>query len=259
MTQVLILLDSTTLQGSFTTDDFQVPIDIDISDCRYEIALVKLNLWYSWYNISTDFGNNTLRYSPDGGTTWKTITIPNGQYTVDQINTVIQSAMFKNGDYYTNAQNVTSYNITISADYSTLKVNIAVSSNFQVDLTVSALNLLLGFGSIIVTYTQEGSLPANINRDINSLSLKCSISVGSFSNNNSSNILYTFVPTSIPGTNLNITPKPKLIFLPVVNTNRLTSIRITIVDNLGRRVDLNNQPVTCLLVLRKMRKTEYVK
>lgn len=69
MTQVLILLDSTTLQGSFTTDDFQVPIDIDISDCRYEIALVKLNLWYSWYNISTDFGNNTLRYSPDGGTT----------------------------------------------------------------------------------------------------------------------------------------------------------------------------------------------
>jgi len=258
MSTNLIFLDSTTLTGNIQSDNFIVPLDIDISDCRYEISLVKLNLWYSWYNISSEYNNQTLRYSSNRGSTWKTITIPEGQYSIDQLNTLIQSIMYTNGDYYTNAQNIISYNITISLEYSTLKVNIQVSNNFQVDLTISNLYLLLGFSNIIVTTTQEGYLPANINNDINTLNLTCSIITGSYQNTNSSNILYTFTPNSLPGSNLDIYPQ-KLLYLPVVNIRRITSIGISIIDNLNRRVNLNNQPLSVLLSLRKIKSYNTIK
>jgi hypothetical protein len=45
----------------------------------------------------------------------------------------------------------------------------------------------------------------------------------------------------------------------VVNTRRITSIGISIVDNLNRRVNLNTQPVSVLLSLRKIKNYNTIK
>ena len=55
---------------------------------NYELALVNLETYHSIPNI--DSTNNTFVYSPDGGTTWKTITLPTGSYEIAQINVKVQ-------------------------------------------------------------------------------------------------------------------------------------------------------------------------
>ena len=241
---------------NYPSDDFTINgMSVDISDNgqggSYYIGLVRLLFWYSYYNISTEFQNNTLKYTSDGGLSWKTVTYPNGQYTISQINDTLHTAMKSNGDYYYNIQNIESYHINIIPNYSTLKVRVELSDpNFRVDFTSGDLNLLLGFEKIIVTTTQEGYKVANINRDINSLAIKCSIAQGSYNNQISDNILYTFVPSGSPGTNLDIVPN-EILYLPIQNTKMITSIRISLVDQLNRRINLQGEPLSVLLSIKK--------
>lgn len=237
-----LTIDSSTLNTSTPQDVtvlFQPPLILGSDE--YELGLIKVMLWYAWYNISPQYNNTTLRYSPDAGVTWKTITIISGQYSIDELNSRIQSLIVANGDVGTN--------VSIVADFSTLKIQIVLLGGYQVDLTQGNLYNLLGFTPIIVTSTQLGANPANINNDINSLKITCDILTGSYDNNVSSNTLYVFSPNSGPGTQINITVNPPL-FIPVRNTRTINSIRITLVDNLNRTINLNGQPVTYLLYLR---------
>lgn len=248
-----ITLDSSSLINA-TSQDFEVVFNppLFLGDDKYELGLVRALLWYSFYNISPQYNNTTARYSPDGGTTWKSFTILSGQYTIDQLNSRIQSIMLANGDY-TPSLSGNIFNISISADFSTLSVLITVSNNYQLDLTISDLNLLLGFNKIIVTTTQLGNTVANINNGINSLKISCDILTGSYDNNANSNTLYVFTPTSGPGTQINIQP-PTLLFIPVRNSRAINSIRMRLLDNLNRTIDLNGEPITYLLYLRRVSK-----
>src|SRR5579863_6866 len=49
-----------------------------------EIALTGATLWYSWYNISSKFENNILKYF--NGTAWNNLIIPDGIYDADELN-----------------------------------------------------------------------------------------------------------------------------------------------------------------------------
>ena len=64
---------------------------------KYEMALVNLETYYSFPNI--DGSNNYFRYSPDGGTTWVDIFIPEGSYDIIDINDIIKQKMRQNGHY----------------------------------------------------------------------------------------------------------------------------------------------------------------
>ena len=59
-----------------------------------------------------DASNNYFRYSPDGGTTWVDIFIPEGSYDIVDINDTIQQKMRQNGHYDSVNED---YYITISA------------------------------------------------------------------------------------------------------------------------------------------------
>jgi len=77
---------------------------------RYELALVNLETYNSIPNITE--ANNHFVYSPNG-TTWKTITLPEGSYELVQINTEIQRQLEANGDW--NSSKNTHY-ITLGAN-----------------------------------------------------------------------------------------------------------------------------------------------
>ena len=47
----------------------------------HEIALDKATMTYSWHNISDQYQNNQIKYSPDGGTSWETVKFVDGMYT----------------------------------------------------------------------------------------------------------------------------------------------------------------------------------
>ena len=79
----------------FTTV-FIPPIQLN-ENVDYFLALDSLSMTYSWYNISTTYNNNIVKYSPDGGTTFLTINIPDGIYGYTSLNNLIKAAIKVNG------------------------------------------------------------------------------------------------------------------------------------------------------------------
>lgn len=70
----------------------------------HAIALNTLNCYYSWYNINSSlYNNNVFQYKwfDNSGAlnTTKTVTIPDGFYSINSINLYLQSVMLANGHY----------------------------------------------------------------------------------------------------------------------------------------------------------------
>jgi hypothetical protein len=70
-----------------------------------KIAIGDLSLYYSWFNITADYNNNAFSFiwPTSTGTTTYNITIPDGAYTVSQLNSYLQNEMIDNGLYLLDA------------------------------------------------------------------------------------------------------------------------------------------------------------
>src|SRR5258706_4009334 len=112
---------------------YRFPTPIILPDYDFEIALVNLETWNSFANVSET--NNLFRYSTDHGVTWKLITIDTGSYEIESLNDEIQRLMKMNGDLdFTN----NTFYITLSANTSTLKSNISITNvGYRVDFTIA--------------------------------------------------------------------------------------------------------------------------
>jgi len=66
------------------------------------IALQSVYQYFSIFNITSDYGNNTFSYTWFDGIEY-TITIPDGYYEISDLNSYFQSIMIANTHYMTNA------------------------------------------------------------------------------------------------------------------------------------------------------------
>src|SRR5690349_7498778 len=110
----LLQISSDDMESGQTTDNFSVGFSPAIRvNGNWEIALQQATLWYSWYNISAQYGNQTFRYY--NGSVWKNITITPGLYGLNDLNTFLQAQMLTNGDYL-NVGGVNTFFITLAPD-----------------------------------------------------------------------------------------------------------------------------------------------
>lgn len=251
----MTLLTLTNLKATGTTNptgqDFTVEIPGSIPGEGHEIALHSAYVWYSYYNISSDYANQTLLYSIDAGVTWETaITIPPGSYSLPDIQSFIESQLFDRG-HYTGTALQPVYHLQLNPNYNTLRTEVVLGTDYQLDLTVSNLYYLLGLESKIYTASETGTGVVNITNDVNSLSINCSVIEGSYDSGVSGNSIFTFIPNSPPGSLINLNPR-NLVYLPLVGKS-ITRIRIWISDNLGRIVNLNGEATTVVLHHRRLR------
>ena len=109
----------------------------------YEIALINLETYYSFPNI--DNSNDCFTYTPGANALCYNIIIPDGSYHVEDINEFIQREMRQNVHYdKTNDKD----NIEISANTNTLKTEMFLRNNYEVDFRqYNSINSLLGFHS----------------------------------------------------------------------------------------------------------------
>jgi hypothetical protein len=70
-----------------------------------EVALKSVSIYYSWDNITAAQGNNSFSYiwPTSTGTTTHQILIPDGSYSIADLNSYIQSKMISNGHYLLDA------------------------------------------------------------------------------------------------------------------------------------------------------------
>jgi hypothetical protein len=115
----------------------------------------------------------------------------------------------------------------------------------------SSLHKIIGFNSQILTVSKEGENNVNITNSINSISIHCSCvdSNSSFLNNQPTDTVFSFVPRSGPSTLLDVRPL-HLIYLPITTRN-LSSITISVTNQLNMVVDLNGEHTSFVLHIRE--------
>ena len=100
----------------------------------HEIALDKATMTYSWHNISDQYQNNQIKYSPDGGTSWETVKFVDGMYTYSDLNDYLHQYMKQKGHKTTDAKKDDVYYINLTFVSSTYKILIQIDNSYQLDL-----------------------------------------------------------------------------------------------------------------------------
>jgi hypothetical protein len=263
MSSFTLNLNSSDTSAVGVSGDFNVKLNTPIYLGRdeYEIALVSCNLWYSYPNVSANSYNNArFTYSDDAGATWYNIDFPEGTYTITDLNSYIYDQLVLNGHADVDMNGIPS--IILRPNYNTLKIEIEITEvNFQVDLGTSNFYMLLGFSTLqsatplTAIGVYEGDELANINNDINKLTIGTSLlstSTSTFDNSQKGTTLYSFVPNNAPGSNLDVVPSERL-YIPMNADVQITNIRMYLRDNLGRALDFRGEPVSYLLHIRKIK------
>ena len=239
------LVSYNTSPATFT---YRFPSPILLPDYDFEIALVNLETWYSFANISPI--NNSFRYSADAGITWKLIALETGSYELELINEEIQRLMKINGDW-DSVNNA--YYITLSANISTLKSIIDITnSNYKIDFTIdSSIRSIIGFDAIIISEGHNISQSIVNIIDFNSIFVNIDCINESYVNGVSSPVIYSFGPKVSPGYRIVESPV-NLVYLSL-NRKTLSEFSLWITDQAGRSIDFRGENITCRFHIRNIR------
>ena len=90
MSARLITIDTSKIpnvqSGTWTSDNVTIecspPIQLP-GQYQWEVGLIRTDTWNSIHNIKAVYNNNQLRYY--NGTTWRSLTLPDGNYEIADI------------------------------------------------------------------------------------------------------------------------------------------------------------------------------
>lgn len=243
-----------------------------------EIALGTAQIYYSWDNISVANKNNTYSYRWTNGITYQ-VTMPDGNYSVEEINSYLQSVMVTNTHYLVNTltgefiyyiqweTNETYYSIQLN-EYvvpSTLPANTAlppgatwtlpvVASTPQIIIPTNAFRDIIGFSAgtyppavpQATTYSVLSSIAPQVN-PISSLQFTCSIASNPYSSQSRS-IYATGIPETLFGGQINIAVN-EYAYTKIVDGN-YNLFEVDILDQNGNRVILKDPQISIMLIIR---------
>jgi len=258
MSSIYMSIDSSRLpnvQSDNFTIRFNRPIvlNTDMNNPKeWEVALIQANMWYSWNNIDTNpnYNNNTVRYSYDGGGNWVTVVFPDGAWEVNALDAYLKEKMSENGHTDTTDPSEEKFYIEIVPNFTTLRVDLKISNNYRLDLSIGDFHLLIGLNPAIYTIDTFGQNAPDITRGLNELHIHSSLIGDTYINGEASDIMWTFRPETYAGGALTVIPS-QIIYQPVKSTYQLATINMYITDQLGRRVDFNGEDVSYTIHIRE--------
>lgn len=208
---------------------------------EYFVALDEVAMSYSWYNVSSSYDNNKLKYSHDSGNTWHEIELPDGNSAYSELNAYVQREL--EGSKHSKT------GITIKFVPALLKVLIGLEDGYQVDVQTGNFADLIGFTKKIVTTTSYGEKSPDITRSVDDIYIRTNIISESVVGGKQSDVLFRFsvdnLPLSYP---FHIEPRVKK--YSKINTRTIKELQIYITDSLGRPINLNGTSVSLTLLLK---------
>ena len=207
--------------GRNKAEDFIIKFDPVLklqNNMTHEIALDKATITYSWHNISEQYQNKEIKYSPDGGTSWETVKFVDGMYTYSDLNDYLHQYMKKKGHFTTDAKKDDVYYINLTFVLSTYKVLIKIHNNYQLDLRNSKFNIT---NSIDIIYINTDAITNSILNGVNTNTL-------------------AVIPTDNLTRSFSFTFEPRRLLFNEVSQLNISQMRFYITDSLGRPIGLNN-------------------
>ena len=108
--------------GENRPDNFLIKLNPTLKldpEMKHSLAIDRLTMTYSWYNIRSSYNNNTIKYSNDRGANWNTVTFKDGMYSYTDINNYLHQYMEKQNHHTTNQQGNKVFHININFILST--------------------------------------------------------------------------------------------------------------------------------------------
>lgn len=263
----------------FKTGSVEIPEDSEAMITSFQIP-------YSWYNITTKYGNNSFKfYYPTAATTYTTftVTIPDGFYTQTAFNAYMQQWMIDNKLYLIDGSGNFVYffswlaNSTAYANQLILKVvpiaNPAgystVPSGFPgfpttartpyIEILNNAFSTYAGFNvgtypatpvSQITNYNALSNKTPNTTT-VNSLVLRCSLVNNGTSNASDIIDAFSIGSSTISSFGSNLSWQNGIEKFVNITSGRFNSITISIVDQNLNTIDILDNNILISLLIRK--------
>jgi hypothetical protein len=249
-----------------------------------EIALNALYIFYSWYNVTEQFKNKTFSYTWSDNIIYPVI-VPDGLYTIDNLNEFFEYQMFLNGHYLLNSAEIPIYYISfvVNVPYlavtltstpvpSTLLAGWSNPSGFALPATDTTplftiephittntveplgFGLLLGYNAGTYppiaqsTVYQKNSDINPVAHPVNSVIVQCNL-CDSGRYNTSSKILKQFSANGSIGTQLTIEPQ-NLNWYKVID-GYYDKIEVSFFDDKYRKLDIKDDNIIIEILLRE--------
>jgi len=274
-----IVLNSTHATSSSNRFTYRFPTPISFQSGE-KIALASVQVPYSWYNIdSAKFNNGFFQYrwysSPTSFETFDVI-IPDGFYTVDQLNFELQSVMIKNKHYLIEsngnflfflefALNLSKYGIQINS-YSLNSIPPGASLPSGSTLTFPNFTPLIYFPNNnfyeILGYEPDRLFPASnpsntqdlksistttpLSHPVSSIIAYCDVADNELSI--PSNQIYSFSPNVPFGSLINISP-PSFAWVNL-RAGQYNTLTISFLDDKNNPLGIRDKNVVITLLIR---------
>lgn len=236
---------------SVLSSDFNPPIELDPKK-SHSIGLID---FYSNNSIpNVDEGENKF-YVGD-----EIVTIPTGQFEIEDLNDYIQTALnIKHDDedsdtviddseeIYKDSRKDGREYFSLYANGNTLKT--VIKSSFKINFTHDdCIRRILGFNKCILEphKTYESQNPANVFH-VNVIKIDCNLAMGSYKNGMLVHTIHEFFPQVEPGYKIVEVPK-SILYLPI-NTETIYNITVRIVDQENRLVNFRGEEISLRLEL----------
>ena len=232
---------------------YNQPIILD-PNRQYELGLGRIiSMSFTWFNITSELDNQKIKYSSDGGKTWKDITFPPGTWNYVSFNNFIKEKT------KTKTSDKTSYPITLKFNNTTFKTTINLATNYQLDLTTSNFRDLIGFNKRILTSSENvGDYTPNLSQDTEILNIHCDLISESLVDGDETDIIYTFGTNDLQPSYA-FTKEPLRVQYYPVNKYIINTLRVYITDGKRRIIDLNDADTSFSLILREKKKKDNYK
>ena len=213
---------------------YKEPIELS-NEKEYEIALVDLETYYSFPNISDH--NNFIDYFNVLTREAKRIIVPKGSYGYSDLVKEIYRQL--NGEDA----------FKLSANTNTFQSRLEVNPNYRVRFLQNSLKSVLGFtGDIYDEGTHFSENVVNI-MSITSILIHIDIINGSYVEGSKKPVIYSFYPKVNPG--YKIIQKPhNPIYLPIVRKN-ISTLNVRITDQNNDLLDLRGEEVVIRFHIRE--------
>ena len=234
--------------GRSRPEDFVIKFDPPMhlnTDMRHELAVDRVSMTYSWHNINAGYGNKTIKYSKNNGSTWKNITFIDGMYSYDDLSDYINQVITENDDQPSNNR----VGVKIYFVLTSYRVVVQLSNQWQLDIRNSTFGDLIGFEPGILTTTSYSTKLPNITNSVDSLHVNCDIVTDSITDGRYSNTL-AMIPTDNLTRSYPFTFEPKRALFSPVSKTIISEMRITLTDSIGRPINLNGIDWHMSLIIR---------
>lgn len=151
----LVLNSSNVSNSNKNTYKLRINGGLTIAE-KTKVCLTSLTVPYSWFNISAFYGNNQFKISHvsiANVITWYTITIPDGFYTIEDLNLFLQQELSTRGLYMLKGSlKVFFYEFVLSTTYYSVQLicslvpNSALATTLGYTMPPASLNAGYSFG-----------------------------------------------------------------------------------------------------------------